>query len=141
MAKLTLSKNVTLEIDDGQQVHTFNVTYKELTGKQLKELTEMTKEAMAISSEAEIIDGKIRALEAKAGKDVSDKLVKLYDRKEKLEERFEKIGGADILNRTLKKKFELSVGGADKDRLMEFIEENTDYGTILDAIIKDAEGN
>ena len=142
MAKLTLSKNVTLEIDDGTQLHIFNVTYKELTGKQVKELTKMTKDAIKLSSEAEVLDGKIRALESKEdGDSVADKIVSLYEKKQKLEDRFEKMGGVSILNDTLAQKFKLSIGGADKNNLISFIEDHSDYETILSAIIKDAEGN
>jgi hypothetical protein len=150
MAKIILSKKVTLDIvDNGEKIDSFNVTFKPLNKKQEKELGDDSKKIMDINTNAIRLRRQIELLERKAealsnvGDDagvikISNELEKLYKESDKLEKDFDDLGGFDLLTNASKRTFELAVGGEDKDRLQEWIEENSDYSEVLSAIAEDA---
>jgi len=151
MAKISLSIAVNLDItDSGKVVKTFNLTYRQPSKKEQKQLGKENETILDLFKQSQKIDRRIEAVEVKieALRSMENKasellksanlLEKLYIQKDEIEDDFEKIGGIDKMLEASKETFSISVGGKDKDELMEFIEENSDYSTFLDAIAEDA---
>lgn len=69
----------------------------------------------------------------------SNALDKLRKDKSKLTKEFEEKGGFDQIFSDSKNNFLLCVEGEDKEALIEFIEEYSDYADILKVIAEDAE--
>ena len=151
MAKLKPSLKLNLDIldEDGQTTQTFNVTYRELTRKQTRSINEESKDILELFNESQSTAKRIESLENKidALKELDNskeivkfttQLDKLYLVQDKQEVTFNKLGGLDALLDATKATFNLAIGGKDKKALVDFIEENTDYATVLDALTEDA---
>ena len=150
MASLALSTSVKLDItENGKVTKTFNVSFKELTRKQTKKLGKDNKAILDITQTGAGIENRISILRSKMAAleelNKSQEVVKvanilddLMTRKEDLEEQYETLGGIDKLTEAAEASFDLQVSGKDKEALREFIEENSDYTSVLDVIRKDA---
>ncbi len=150
MAKIQLSTAVTVQIErDGEVAETFNVTYKELSKSQQREATKRLKNVTDIFKKNESLSFDIDSLRTnlKALQNMGDdeaviktnaKITKIRGEIKKLEMKYEELGGDDIPIAITKNTFDLCVGGADKEALTKFIEESSDYKTVLAAIVGDA---
>ncbi len=150
MAKMQLDIKVKLDIvASGKTVDTFEVTYRELTrkegrsiGKENKTILDLFNKSQQSTKRVEMLEGKVGAFkEVERPEDVikaSAKLEKLYDEQAEMETKFEELGGLDKLLEASRATYAISVGGKDKDRLEEFIEAQSDYSTVLEALKEDA---
>ena len=151
MAKIKPSLKVKLDIEDENGVisQSFNVTYRELTRRQSRTINEDSKDIIGLFNDSQSTSKRIESLENKIdalkelgnNKDVvkfTTQLDKLYAVQDKQEDEFEVLGGLDALLDASKATFLLSIGGKDKDGLVDFIEENSDYNTVLEALALDA---
>ena len=150
MAIVSLATAVKLQIkDNGKVVKTFNVTYKEPSKKQQKQLGKENKEILDLFKKNQKFDRHINVLLSKqevlAGmsKDkelliVLEELEALYAKKDVLEESFEELGGFDKMLEASEETFKISVKGKDIKDLTAFIEDNGDYSEYLEAISEDA---
>ena len=150
MAKLNLSTKVTLDItDNGKKIDSFEVTYRKPTRKQEKkigadnkEIIEVFQKGLNLIKRTEVLESKVEALK-ELGKNEEllkavNKLETLYKQQSEYDDKFEELGGADKLMEASKLQFNIAVGGKDKDRLAEWIEDNAEYAEVLDTIAKDA---
>ena len=150
MAKIQLNSNVTLDIEENGEIkHSFNLTFKELSKKQQKDIGEENEKILDIFKLIQKIDKHINTHEMKAealkelgnNKDLLTtvkKLDDLYAKKEKLEKDAVTHGGYEKMLEASKITFQNCVSGADVAALEEWIEENSDYGTVLTVISEDA---
>ena len=150
MAKIQLSTAVTLEItDNGKVVDTFKVTHREPSkkqqrklGKENKDMPDLFKLSQKLDRRIEVSESKVDALQELGNpKDTLKEINKLeliYIEKDKVEDKFDALGGYDKFLEISQLSFDMQVGGKDKERLAEFIEENSDYGSVLEAIAVDA---
>ena len=151
MAKIQLAVKIKVDFDDeGKIIKSFDITYKELHRKQQRILGKENKGILDVFNKNERANKKIKIYEAEVEAlqelgesakvlEVAGKLKKLYDLNEAAEEKFEKLGGVDKLLEASKTTFDIAVGGKDKKAFSEFIEENSDFATALEAIKKDAD--
>lgn len=150
MAKIQLSSNVKLEITDGTTVtHTFNITYKEPSRKQRKEVEGSNVKIYNDFTEIQLMENNIKTLSSKLEAytrkknddliiKTSNTIEKIRKDKAKLDKAFEDAGGFEVIFSDSKDNFMLCIGGEDKDDLVQFIDDYSDYGDILKAIIEDA---
>jgi len=151
MAKLKLSTKVTLEIEDenGKAIEKFDVTYRELSNKLQKKVGKDNEVIIEVFNKGQKIGKRINALEAKLQalremektKEISttaNELTALYKKVEPLDIKFDELGGFDKMREASKITFDLCVGGKDKETLIDFIEENSDFAEVLEELAKDA---
>ena len=150
MAKLQLSNAVTLEIAEmGKVVDTYKLSYKEPSKKEQKEIGKGNKDILDLFKSSQKLDRRIEVMEAKVEAlkelnnaeellDTAKKLDDLYQARDKIEDDFDKLGGFDKMLEASEVTFGISVGGKDKKRLVEFVEAQSDYATVLTAIAEDA---
>jgi len=150
MAKLQLSTKVELNItEDGKVIKTFSVTFRDLTKKQERALTDKNKEIFNLYSKSTRVAKKVTLLEdeieAFKGLEKFEKVITstktlkgLYAEQDILEEKFEELGGIDVLSEAAGEKFSLAIGGKDKDDLATWTEENADYAVVLELLEEDA---
>lgn len=156
MAKLILSSKVKLDItEDGKVVKTFNVTFRELSrkqqkaiGKDNKEILDIFQKGQSTTKRVEVLEAKLAALgeveDPKATLSTANKLETIYDEQDKLEEKFEKLGGIEKLLEASTISYDMLVGGKDKAILKEFAESESDYSVVLAALrddLKEQKGN
>ena len=151
MAKLQLKTEVSLNIEEnGKVVKTFTVEYKALSNKQERSLGKQNKEVFALYGKSTKLEKRISLLEneIEAYKEldnfdkvvsVTNTLKKLYTKQEDLEDKFESLGGIDVLTEAAKSKFNLAISGADLEELAKWIDDNSDYATILDLFEQDVQ--
>ena len=150
MAKIQLAVKISVEIEDNSEIiDKFDITYKALSRKQQKQLGKDNKEILDLFDKNQGIEKRISVMEAEIEAlksmdnpakviEISKKLEKAYNEQDKMNSKFETLGGVDKLLEASKNTFELSVGGKDKERIVAFIEENSDFASALSEIQKDA---
>ncbi len=149
MAKVKLSSKAKLEFEvNGKIENSFDVTYREpsrkqvkIMGKENKEILDLFTKNQTLTKRAAVFETKVDALKA-LDKPLdtlraTSKLEKIYDEQVILEDKYEALGGIDKLIEASKMTYDLAVGGKDKEALEKFIEEFSDYGTILEALKED----
>jgi len=143
MAKIQLSSKVTLRIEDseGVELKSFNVTFRELTKKEIRKMTKEQKEMMELMQESSSLGRRILALETKVealdkDKDIvsaTNKLEKLYDQADELEEKAKSFG-EDEADRIATSNYNKMVGGEDSEALFEYIQDDNTPIDVSDAL-------
>jgi len=143
MAKIQLSHKVKLQIED-DGVKEYSVTFRKLKKKEAKALGAESEEIINIVSDAKKVEEQIEMLKTKIeslsalGKNdevikTSDRLEKLYKKRDAMDDRFNELGGMEAFEDAAKKTLELSLGGDDKESLLE-VSEEIGYSTVLTAL-------
>ncbi|MCK5744478.1 MAG: hypothetical protein KAH30_07040 [Caldisericia bacterium] len=150
MAKIQLSTIVKLDIsEDGKITRSFSVTFREPSKKQQKEIGKENKTILDLFKVSQKLERRIEATEAKVEAlksmdkatellSTAKKLDDLYSQIDEVETQFDSLGGYDQMMEASKLSFEKAIGGKDKEDLRVFIDEFSDYTTILNAISNDA---
>jgi hypothetical protein len=151
MAKIQPSLKLKLEIvnEDNKVERIFNVTYKELSkkqereiGKENKDILDLFKKSQELSKMVKILESEVEAhKELNKPKELlasTKELKKLYLEQDELDSKFEDLGGFDRFIEASKITFESVVTGGDKDALREFAENESDFGQVLTALAEDA---
>ena len=136
--------------EDGKEVAKFEVTYRDVSrkdkkkfGKENEEILELSQKLFSSLRRSQALEERKNALvsigDDKEVADVSKKFLTAMDKLEKIQDRFTELGGEDKLSEAAEMSFDRSIGGKDKDALRVFIEENSDYPEVLEAIRGDVE--
>ena len=152
MAKISLATAVVLDItDSGKKITSFKVTYKAPTKKQIKTLGKDNEDILDLFKSNQKLDRRIEATEAKVEAlrgipalaqellDTAKELSTMYEKSDANEISFDELGGVDKMLHASKLTFDISINGADKEALAEFIEQNGDYAEYVEVIAKDAQ--
>lgn len=150
MAKIQLSTRVTLDItENGKVVDTFKISFREPSkrqqreiGKENEEILDLFKKSQSLDRRLEVTEAKVSALKelenAKELLTTAKSLDKLYIDRDNIEDRFIDLGGFEKMLEASRLTFDHAISGEDKDRLRDFIEDQSDYSIIMGAIAEDA---
>lgn len=149
MKKIGLNPRIDIDFPISDKV-TITVSYKALKGKKAKELSKKFDPINNAVKEQNKLNKRINVLELKAtslsklGKDKeviddTNKLDKLYDKLEKIEEKIESLGGFDKYEEFHKLQFSKCIESKDIKKLEDAIEDESTYFEVMQMIIEAVE--